>query len=163
MTYKKEYDKYRVNKTVSIAKTSQAIFSKAFGKRGINDIRVISNWSMIVGKELAGVSIPTKITYKKGTKNNGTMHISVIGAYATEISYKSGLIVEKVNSFFGFGAVSDIKLSHNFVPPEKETEEVIEKPLDIDSKKLEDMIGSVEDEDLKSALKKLGEHVVVKK
>ena len=152
-------DKKRTGKTGSFASFAQPLLGKALGKRGISDVRIISNWADIVGVELSKVSAPTNITYKGKERTNGTLHISVVGAYATEMSYQSGIIAEKVNSFIGYGAVADIKLKHDFVIKD-ETEQDTEIEIKNDSEELKKMLSSVDDEKLKDALHRLGRHIV---
>ena len=156
---KRADDKKRTNRVGSFASFAQPLLGKALGKRGISDVRIISNWADIVGVELSKVSAPSKITYKNKERTGGILHISVVGALATEISYQSGVIVEKVNSFIGYGAVADIRLKPDFVVKD-EIQAQTEIEIKNDSEELKKMLSSVDDEKLKNALHRLGRHII---
>ena len=80
-------------------------------KKGMIAFDVIASWAKIAGQDMARYSIPEKITFKKGEKENGILRIKVLsGAFALEISHREKFIVEKINSYFGFNAVSGIKI-----------------------------------------------------
>ena len=106
---KKIDDNKRANATVYLLNKSQPIFKKLLSKNGINDFRIITMWNQIVGEELSLVSRPKKITYKRGSRSSAILHISVVGAYATEITKMDGLIIERIKSCMGNCAISLIR------------------------------------------------------
>lgn len=85
-----------------------------FGQKGFVEIDILSNWDKIAGKELADYSFPLKIDFKRGLKNNGVLHLQVpSGAFALEIQHRERFILEKVNAYFGYNAVSSVKIIQN--------------------------------------------------
>ncbi len=161
---KKQDDNKRVNTTVSLLRKSQPIFKKLLSKNGINDFRIITMWNQIVSEELSIVSRPKKITYKRGSKGNATLHISVVGAYATEISYMDGLIIERINSFMGYSAISSVKIHQDFnIKLDEVNFEKSNIKIEESCEKLDNMLSNIQDKELKKTLKNLGRHIVKEK
>ena len=158
---KKIDDNKRANATVSLLNKSQPIFKKLLSKNGINDFRIITMWNQIVGEELSLVSRPKKITYKRGSRSNAILQISVVGAYATEISYMDGLIIERINSFMGYCAISLIRIHQDFNVSVDEIKLKKNDPkIQGSCEKLDNMLSNIQDKELKKTLKNLGRHII---
>lgn len=95
-----------------VAASLPKIAAKAIGKRGFAEAALITEWGTIVGKELAQVSQPEKLAFSPGERNNGTLHIRVQGGVATELQHLEPLVIERINSHFGYSAVARLKLIH---------------------------------------------------
>lgn len=78
------------------------------------EIDLLKNWKNIIGEDLAAYTLPERIDFPKDKKNDGTLVLNVSsGAFALEISHKSPIIIEKINTYFGYGAVSRLKIVQN--------------------------------------------------
>lgn len=138
------------------------IAKPALGKKGFFEIDIIANWHELAGEKIAAFATPLKLTFPKGKNADAVLHISVAGgAFATELSHKKLSLLEKINTFFGYSAVSDIKIIQDSFSLKKEKKRTSaikaqngEKPL---SPEMQNIISEVGDDDLKSALKKLAE------
>lgn len=87
---------------------------KMLGKKAFIEADVICSWREIIGEDMAEFSKPIKIDFRREEKNNGTLWIEVAsGAVALEMQAKSKLVIEKVNTFFGYNAVEKIKILQN--------------------------------------------------
>ena len=94
-----------------LSSTLMPIVKQILGKNKIMELEILRNWHQIVGTELSQYSLPQKITFRNNEKINGCLSLSVLsGAFAMEISQHITEIVEKINLFFGYAAVSDIKI-----------------------------------------------------
>lgn len=82
----------------------------AFRRFGFVQSSVVSRWGEIVGARYAAVSAPEAIRFPVGKKSDGTLELTVEGAHATMIQHVLPEIVERVNRFFGYGAVARIKV-----------------------------------------------------
>ena len=82
----------------------------AFRRFGFVQSSVVSRWDEIVGARYAAVSAPEAIRFPVGKKSDGTLELTVEGAHATMIQHVLPEIVERVNRFFGYGAVARIKV-----------------------------------------------------
>tara|TARA_Y100000996_G_C22266121_1_gene537990 strand:+ start:48 stop:569 length:522 start_codon:yes stop_codon:yes gene_type:complete len=98
-------------------------YSSKFGK---NEFLIYSKWSQIVGTFFADHSEPDKISritdgfneYDEPIFKN-FLHVRVSPAAAVEFQHYKDTIIEKINSFFGYKAISDMRLQQNFIPVKK--------------------------------------------
>jgi hypothetical protein len=82
----------------------------AFRRFGFVQSSVVSRWDEIVGARYAAVSAPEAIRFPVGKKAEGTLELTVEGAHASMIQHVVPEIIERVNRFFGYGAVARIKV-----------------------------------------------------
>lgn len=86
--------------------------SEAAAKRGFAEPDILLRWPEIVGAELAEQVRPVQISYGRASPGFGaTLVVQVPGARATEIEHSAGRIVERVNAFYGYRAVSRLRLT----------------------------------------------------
>lgn len=84
---------------------------KILNKKGFSGIDILSYWEQIVGSELAVYTLPEKITFKHGERNNGVLQITVPnGAFALEVQHRERFILNRVNEYFGYCAVAGLKI-----------------------------------------------------
>lgn len=87
---------------------------KMLGKRAFAEADVVANWNDIVGDETAAFSKPIKIDFAKGKRTDGVLVMEVAGgAFALEMQLREKIILEKVNTFFGYGAVAKMRIVQN--------------------------------------------------
>ena len=98
-------------------------YSSKFGKI---EFLILSKWTQIVGSFFADHSEPEKISRITEEFNEfdepvykNFLHVRVSPAAAVEFQHYKGTIIEKINSFFGYKAISDLRLQQNFVPEKK--------------------------------------------
>jgi hypothetical protein len=89
--------------------------TEAFAKQGFAAVELVTRWPEIVGAEIAAHSQPEKIQWPrtpqaKGVPEPGTLLLRVEGPAAVEIQHLSGVILERVNQFFGWQAVEGVRL-----------------------------------------------------
>jgi len=138
---------------------TQKIVKPVFKARGLMEGKIITHWPQIVGERFARLALPEKITFPKGKKGEGTLYLSVTSSGSLLIHYAQGLILEHVNIFFGYKAVSKLHMSHGFTPPQEEVQKVA--PL-LSQDEKEWVMGHTEgivDPDLKASLERLGEAI----
>ncbi len=144
----------------TLSKHFREITKAAFARYGFAAADVVSNWEVIVGPELADVSAPERIRWPRGSgeqaqKHGGTLVIRAAPGRALELQYEASRIIQRINSFFGYGAVVQIKVMQGtelksrrrFPPP------LPEKPI------CEQQLAGMEDGPLKDALERLGRGV----
>ena len=134
--------------------------------QGFCEARIILDWPQIVGLFLSEQTSPQKISFPKGEKKEGTLFICVTSAIAPEISHMIPQIIERINGYFGYGAVQKIVLKHgNPVLSSLAKTKVVNKPLNVDQekvdlKKLNKLVQEIEDDNLKNALISLGKSIL---
>lgn len=85
----------------------------AFRKKGFATAKIITEWPQILNNdELAKYTTPIKIVYPAGKTTDGVLHIKTSGSLALELQQYEPKIVEKIATYFGFKAVTSIRIIH---------------------------------------------------
>jgi hypothetical protein len=86
----------------------------AFAKQGFASTELVIRWAEIVGAEIAAHAEPEKIQWSRPWGGEppqpGTLVLRVEGPAAVEIQHLSGVVLERVNRFFGWQAVGSLRL-----------------------------------------------------
>jgi hypothetical protein len=86
---------------------------EAFARQGFASSNVVTHWPEIVGPEIAAYAEPLKMQWPRGdaeAPEPATLVLRVEGPAAIEIQHLSGVILERVNRFFGWRAVGRIAI-----------------------------------------------------
>ena len=78
-------------------------------KNGYNYSEIISKWNLLVGKDISSCCYPKSIKMKKGGQN-GTLVLGIKRGEEINIEYSKGEIIRKINSYFGYKLINEIKL-----------------------------------------------------
>ena len=98
----------------SLAKSILPLARNVLGKKGFVETDILTNWNAIIGEELAAYTFPQKIDFKRGEKTGGTLHLAVpSGAFALEVQHREKFILQKINTYFGYNAVSNLRIAQN--------------------------------------------------
>lgn len=111
----KPYQRPRGGDARAVSDLMPEIGRAAFRRFGFVQSSVVSRWDEIVGARYAAVSAPESIRFPVGKKSEGTLELTVEGAHATMIQHVLPEIIERVNRFFGYGAVARIKVRQGVV------------------------------------------------
>ena len=82
---------------------------KLLKKGSYNFSNIVDNWAKVVGKDLSRTCYPSTIKMGK-EMNNGTLILSVIHGNELDVEYGKQEIMDKINSFFGFKCIKEVKL-----------------------------------------------------
>jgi hypothetical protein len=138
-------------------------YSSAFGRI---EFLILSKWTQIVGSFFADHSEPDKISRITEEFNEfgepiykNFLHVRVSPAAALEFQHYKDTIIEKINSFFGYKAISDLRLQQNFIPENKTKKNINLSDKDISEKEkisIKNEIHKIKDEELEKAIVNLG-------
>ncbi len=78
-------------------------------KNGFNYSEIISKWDLLVGKDISSVCHPKSIKMSKSSEK-GTLLIYVKRGNEINIEYSKNEIIEKINSYFGFKLIKEVRL-----------------------------------------------------
>ena len=81
---------------------------RILNKKGQIYSNTLDNWKILVGKELFNVSYPR--SYKNSKLNGSCLNIMVKRGNEVDLEYSKKEIIKKINIFFGYNVVDDIKL-----------------------------------------------------
>ncbi len=142
----------------SLAKVTRAIF----GKRGFADGAILKDWPTIAGEHLARHSLPERVIFPRGSRAGGTLHLRIDnGSMATELQHLEPLLIERINGYFGFGAIKNLKITQGPLPETGGKPARARRRLDGDDQEdLARSLISVDDAELRQALEALGRAVM---
>ncbi len=113
----KPYQRPRGGPARAIADLMPHVGRTAFRRFGFVQSSVVTRWPEIVGLENARICRPEAIRFGHGEKSGGILQLVVAPAHAPIIQHLEIQIIERVNRFFGYGAVAKVKLRQGAVPP----------------------------------------------
>ncbi len=135
------------------------VFAEAYAKQGFAARELVTRWSEIAGAEIAAHSEPLRMQWPRPVEGQpqepATLVLRVEGPMALEIQHSADIILERVNRFFGWSAVG--KLAFRQAPLSRSRRPGRPRPPDAKSvAKVAATLESIEDEQLKDALARLG-------
>ena len=120
-------------------------------KNGYNYSEIISKWNILVGKDISDCAYPKSIKMKKGD-SNGTLVLAIKRGDEINIEYSKREIIDKINSYFGYKLINEIKLQ-TFNSENEKTKN--KNNLEKFSKNLQEKIEQIKSEGIKNSLSQL--------
>ena len=138
-------------------------YSSKFGKI---EFLILSKWTQIVGSFFADHSEPDKISRITEDFNEfdepiykNFLHVRVSPAAAVEFQHYKDTIIEKINSYFGYKAISDLRLQQNFIPEKKIKNNINLYDQDLSEEEkisVKNEISSIKNKELEKSIVNLG-------
>ena len=94
----------------SLAATLPPITAPIFKTRGFAEAGILTDWPAIVGEMLGRRTAPERIAFPRGDKRGGTLHVTCESAFAPELQHLSPQVIERINGYFGYPAVAQLKI-----------------------------------------------------
>ena len=120
-------------------------------KNGYNYSEIISKWNILVGKDISDCAYPKSIKMKKGD-SNGTLVLAIKRGDEINIEYSKRKIIDKINSYFGYKLINEIRLQ-TFNSESEKTKN--KNNLEKFSKNLQEKIEQIKSESIKNSLSQL--------
>ena len=120
---------------------------KILKKSGYNFNNIVDNWTKKVGKETSQACYPVKVKTSRDNIN-GTLILNVIHGKEIEVEYNKSEIISKINSFFGYNCIKQIKLR-------TAQQEKMKTKIKKNSKKFFKKLEKLENVELKKSLNQL--------
>jgi hypothetical protein len=137
----------------ALAKLTRPVYKR----RGFARADVLARWPAIVGVTLAATSCPEKLSFPTGSGAGATLQVRVASGFALELQHLAPLVVERINTYYGYQAVARLKLVQGPLPRRSEARRRILQPLDpADEAVLARQIAGQSDAELRAALQALG-------
>ncbi len=92
-----------------------AITKTALGPKGLNFAGLLSHWPQIMGPELAQKCLPVNLSFPKSKSRAAKLTLATTSAWALELSHQLPQLLERINAYFGYAAVAQIKLDHSLL------------------------------------------------
>lgn len=136
----------------------------AFEKFGFSTAALLTDWAQIVGPSLAKTTMPDRIRWPKsahqeaasggaGPRGGATLHISVDPALALDIQYKTQIIIDRINGYFGYRAVGELRIIQASLA-QKETPPAA-KPKALTLAQCDPVVATIADDGLRAALERM--------
>ncbi|MBS0530965.1 MAG: DUF721 domain-containing protein [Proteobacteria bacterium] len=135
------------------------VFTDAYARQGFASRELVTRWAEIAGPEVATHSEPMKIQWPRPVEGQpqepATLVLRVEGPVALEIQHASDVILQRVNRFFGWSAVGRLALRQAPLS-RKKSRKLAKLPPEADVAQLARTMTAIEDDDLRTALARLG-------
>ena len=129
-----------------------------YRERGFASAGVLNNWAVIVGEKLARHTMPERLGH------DGTLHLRIDGPLATELKHQEPQILERIASYFGYRAVTRLRLINGPVektePPTPPSPRTPRAPSPDSAESLAESIRDTNNDEVRSALARLGRAIL---
>ncbi|MEZ5791468.1 MAG: DciA family protein [Nitratireductor sp.] len=149
-----------------VADIAAGILEPVISRRAGMTLDLVSAWPDIVGEPWGEFTMPEKINWPRRASDDdpfepATLVVACDGARAILFQHVLGECIERVNVFFGFAAISRIRivqkpLNRRKLPVHRELPQLGAS----DNARLQSILGDVENEKLRESLEKLGRGVL---
>jgi len=118
-------------------------------KNGYNYSEIISKWNLLVGKNISNCCYPKSIKMAHGDKN-GILILSIERGNEINIEYSKKEIINKINSYFGYKLINEIRLQTFSSVNKKEKKTISKYP-----KKMKEKIDEIKNKNIRDSLSQL--------
>ena len=102
-------DSFYIQGLRSFKDTLPKNIKKVLNKKGYIYSDILNKWNYLVGNDISKISFP-KSFRPKNINSSGTLVIKVQRGNEIKIEYNKNQIIEKINSYFGYNVINQIKL-----------------------------------------------------
>jgi len=126
---------------------------KIIKKKGHIFSETLNNWKYIVGNEIF------QICYPKSFKNSNrfgvsTLHVMVKRGHEIDLEYSKKIIMDKMNSFFGYAVVEKLKFI-SFDDAQTKFKKIDKNENHVTNSKYTDRINNIKNDKIKNSLLEL--------
>lgn len=145
----------------SLAAVLPKVAEPALRRRGFASVEIVTGWTDIVGAALAAETAPERLSFPPGKRLDGTLHVRASGPLALEIQHLEPVILDRINTYFGYRAVARIALAQGPRPARRESPARKPVPPADPARRaaVERETAGIGDAALRGALNRLGEAV----
>ncbi len=151
----------RSRKMQRAGRAASALVSPALRRKGFAQAEVVTRWPQIVGPDLAAFTVPIGLRFPRHDRMGATLFVRCESAFAPLLSHKAPRIMEKVNGFFGYQAVSKLEVKQGPLRRQARRQPLEKQALPKEkAAHLVSLVGEGELSPLREAVKSLGEFVL---
>jgi hypothetical protein len=151
-----------------LAEFTPGLIAEALAARGLGEASLIADWPAIVGETFARHARPIELQWPpRAAKRDpetparpATLVLRVEGAFALEAQHSASVIVARVNAHLGWRCVDKIAFRQGPLPPPKEKRRLAPTPSDAAQAAALAAAASIEEEDLREAVARLGARAI---
>lgn len=142
---------------------------KAFEKYGFATVALLTDWSSIVGADIASFTAPERLKWPRGVdafddveagnerRPGATLVVRVDGPRAIELQHRARQIIERINASFGYRAVAELRFVQAPIggAPSPSRQPPLPSPRPDVESGYPPELSAIEDEGLRNALTRL--------
>jgi hypothetical protein len=144
---------------------------KAFERFGFSATTLVTDWASIVGQDLASCTAPERLSWPRSQPHEdgigpdtsprpaATLVLAVDPARALDVQYRTRELIERINAYFGYRAVAQIKVRQTYLKEPAAARASAPRPLVRSTPPLD----SVSDPLLRAALARMAHGIVMRK
>jgi hypothetical protein len=144
--------------TRSLAELATGYLAETFKRQGFASTELVTRWPDIVGTEIAAHAEPIRLQWRRAADGEpaepAVLVLRVEGPAAIEIQHQSGIILERINRFFGWQAVGRLALRQ--APLKRRDKPAPQVTNPEAAARIEATLTEVNDDGLRTALGRLG-------
>lgn len=144
----------------ALAGVAPSLTDPLLRKRGFVEGRIVRDWPLIAGDDLAGACLPESLAFPRGRRDGATLKLLAAPGRALEIQHALPQLIERVNAHFGWAAVSRVAMRQGPLPARPRSRLKPLGPLTLaDRAGVAERVAEVADPTLRRRLAELGEVV----
>ena len=153
----------------SIGDTLRKVNRKFSSKYNRTEFVINSKWPEIAGSYFKEYSEPLNVSKIRDFENDlgetvykNYLNVSVAPAAAIEFQYFKDTIIEKINTYFGYKAIIDLRIQQNYIPKYNSMKKTKSQKINNDEKEfIEKNIEEFQNNELKKSLLNLGNKITI--
>jgi hypothetical protein len=139
----------------------KALTKAVYQRHGFAYGEILSQWEAISGARLSEHTRPSRIKWPKqpssARKYGGILVVQTNPGFALELQYEVPRLIERVNGYFGYGAIAGVKIVQRALKPGKNMRRPEPAAPDPgETPWLNERLAGIDDEALRNALARLG-------
>ena len=154
---------------MQIAEAANRLMDPVLAKKAGINTALLSAWDEIAGADFADCTRPEKISWprrngdmgsERGGMEPGVLTIACEGARALFLTHAQGELIQRINGFFGYPAIRQIRIVQKPVVSQHKYRRKLRPLSTSEAAHLTAMTDEIENDKLKAALDRLGRAVI---
>lgn len=148
--------RHGINRISAMTKT---LLKPMINRYGMAYVNILLDWPIIVGERYAELTAVQGLKFPMGKKTDGVLSLRCVSAAIPILQVSSPQIIERLNQYFGYRAIVNIRLQAGLIPKKTSKKQTtVDKPLSPQShEKINTITNDVPNDELRIALQRLGE------
>lgn len=150
-----------------ISEVANDLIEPVLARRAGITTALLGSWDEIAGENFADCTRPEKIAWPRhgdigeaGGHRPGVLTIACEGSRALFLTHAQGELIARINGFFGYPAIGQIRVVQKPVLPLARHGRRLRPLTGEKARKLDEMLEGIESENLRAAIRRLGTGVM---